>query len=496
MNYHQIFKQTWSRYTEQEALVYDQLCLTFNDLEQLVEQLASQFENAGIVTGTVVAFMLQNPIGFVACFLAICRCRAISVFFDSDVTIQELHTIINDSHCNVILADHDRCSQILDRLKVKAGMTHINFIEDEALSIIAFNEMPIASDNQIGKSFDDIAILQFTSGSAGTPKCVVRSHENIISAAVNFVSTIGYREDDRIVCTTPLYHAYALNTCLLSSIYTGACLILPKYFNPIEILRIIEEQHVSILVSIPYLYKLLTEFRPNIALSIDSLRLCISGGGAALLPKTAHSFSNRFHISPIQIYGSTESAEITFHKDGAHEGRLSKGIPFKNVKLKVVGLDGNELAVNEIGEIIVRSKAVSPGYKNHIKYSPFNNGWYHTNDMGFIDENTELNITGRIRSTISVSGKKVDPNEVEKVLNSHPNVVKAFVIGQKDPICGEILKAIVVIKKACSRSDIVQYCQKHLTPFKIPQIVEFTDHLPTSATGKVQLKKLMDLASI
>jgi long-chain acyl-CoA synthetase len=496
MNFYQIFKQTCSRYPERQAIFHRQQKLTYKDLDQLVEQLSGQLENLGIVKGRSVALLLQNTIGFAACFLAMCKCRAISVLFDDGLTSKEMQTIIAESRCAVFLTHQDRCSQILNELKVKASSTSIDFIEGEGLSSISLSESPFVSGNELQKSFDDIAVLQFTSGTTGTPKCVVRSHENIIHTAVNFVSTVEYKNTDRIVCTTPLHHAYALNTCLLSSIYAGAFLILPNTFNPIEILRIIEEQNASILVSIPYLYRLLTEFRLNTPQSIASIRLCISGGGSALSPKIANSFSNRFHSLPIQIYGSTESAEITLHRYNANSERLSEGIPFKNVELKIIGANSQDLAVNKTGEIAVRSRAVSPGYTNHIENSPFNNGWFHTGDIGFIDKNNKLNIIGRIRPTICISGKKVDPREVEKVFNAHPNVEKTVIIGKKDPICGEILKAVVILNKACSRIELIQFCKKRLSPFKIPQIIEFTDNLPLSATGKVQHKKLINLTSI
>ncbi|MGD9210591.1 MAG: class I adenylate-forming enzyme family protein [Desulfobacteraceae bacterium] len=501
MNFYQVFEDTLSRHWDRTALFQRQQTLTFRDLGKLVRLLSNRFLEVGIGDRTKVAIMLSNTIGFVASFLALCRCKAIPVLFDYTGTNDELRLIFIESQCDVILTcqtHHPSILKELDGWTITASLVPIDFIEGESLVILLLDKKKYS--DSVYKNIDckNQALLQFTSGTTGTPKCVVRTHENLINTAINFVSTIGYQSTDRIVCTTPFHHAYALNTCLLSSIYIGAELILPEGFNPIEILRIIGEQRVSVLVSIPYLYRFLTIFRPNNKLSIYPLRLCISGGGVSLSADIAKAFMERFNLLPIQVYGSTETAEITIHKELPHENGLSNGIPLSNVELKVVASDGKDVAVYETGEIVVRSKAVFPGY-NHASnknISAFKDGWYYTGDFGFIDEKQRLNIIGRKRASISVSGKKVDPKEVENVLNSHPKVKKAVIVGHKDAIHGEILKAIVITKKKCRSTDLIKFCQKQLSPHKIPKIFDFREHLPMSATGKIQLKKLIDLPKL
>ncbi len=496
MNFFRIFKNTLADNTNGIAVFDNERVLTYGDLGLLVDLLSRVFRKHGIQRGTCVAFYLQNTIGFVATFLALCKIRAISVFFDNTGTSEEIIPILEETNSSAIITNEEDlkcCLALLDRISSDTRPTVIEVGCEEKIRIVLLETMshtPLVEDHA---DDNDGALYQYTSGITGYPKCVVRSHKNIIHAASNLASTIGYQNTDRIVCTTPLYHAYALNTCLLSVIHAGASLVLVKKLNPLEIIRTVNECLATILVSVPYLYRFLSRFRPKDDISLNPVKFCISGGGVSLPAETAKEFSERFHIIPLQLYGSTESAEISFHRELPHLDYLTRGSLINNVELKIVNTHGEILPEKEIGEIVVRSSAVSPGYKNanNSNSAIFDNGWYRTGDSGFIDKNSNINIIGRQRATISVSGKKVDPKEVENVLKTHPKIKEAVVTGEKNAVFGEVVKAIVVTQNSCSQRELVRFCKSHLAHFKIPRIFDFRNSLPTSATGKIVLKKLI-----
>ncbi len=497
MNFYQIFERTTALCPDKEAVFYKNSMVTYRQLKRLVNQFHRFLKNHGVTEQTRVMFCLPNSTGFIIAFLALCKIKAKSVLFHFNDTTDEITRILNETDCSVLFADsiflEQKCRPLIMSGRIKSTES-VRFTDNEKMEVAFLRKSGVEEKTAKMIDYHDEALFQYSSGVTGVPKCIVRSHENLIYAAINFVSTVGYQKEDRIICTTPFFHAFGLNTCLLSALYSGCSLILLNNLNPLETIRYIKECQATVLTSIPYLYQFIVKFRPRRPISLKPLRCCISGGGVALSSEIADAFFDRFQIRPIQVYGSTETAEISVNSNDRDDDAQYMGKILNNVSVKIIDEKGKNTAPNIAGEICVKSPAVSPGYKNPsvADHNAFKRGWYYTGDFGTFDENGYLRLTGRRRSTISVSGKKVDPKEVENVLVSYHKINEAVVTGQKDQFYGEIVKAILVSRDTCSQLELIQFCKQYLAEYKIPRIFEFRKELPKSVTGKILLKELQN----
>jgi long-chain acyl-CoA synthetase len=227
---------------------------------------------------------------------------------------------------------------------------------------------------------------------------------------------------------------------------------------------------------------------------LSSLKLVISAG-APLEESTFHRFREKFSIYPRQLYGSTETGVISINLCGDEEIERrfnSVGRPVKNVVVKILGDDGKEVGSGETGEIAVRSPSMTTGYFGLPEETAksFRGGYYFTGDLGMVDAEGYIYITGRKKFLINVGGFKVDPTEVEKLLTRHPDVVETAVLGVKDGAGNERVKAVIVSACPLEIREVLEFCSGRIAEYKIPQVIEFRSELPRSPTGKILREQL------
>jgi long-chain acyl-CoA synthetase len=224
------------------------------------------------------------------------------------------------------------------------------------------------------------------------------------------------------------------------------------------------------------------------------LRLCFSAGNF-LSKDIFEKFLQRFGIPIRQLYGCTEAGSVSINLDAEPEKtRDSVGIPMQNVEIKIIGEAGNELPIGAIGEVVIKSEALTSGYSNmrELNQQAFSKCFF-TDDLGKKDEFGRLYITGRKKILIDTGGRKIDPIEIEDILVNHPKVKEAVVVGVKGDFAGEVVKAVIVQKEReiCENNEILSYCKQRMAEFKIPKIIEFRDEIPKSPLGKILRKELV-----
>ena len=339
---------------------------------------------------------------------------------------------------------------------------------------------------------DSPAVILYTSGTTGNPKGVTLTHRNFHFQCNTVArSLIPFTHEDLAVGVLPLYHVYGLANALVACMNFGGCFVLVPQYSPQNLLHAITENNATIMPAIPSMYQhLLTIARARKTSMPKSLRFCVSGG-APLPLSVLREFMEVFDTNIVEGYGLTEttSSVCANGRDGVFkEGSI--GPVADGVEMTIFDDNDRELPVGETGEIVIRSATVTPGYWNNPEATAeaINaDGWFHTGDLGYRDEDGFFFITDRKKDLIIRGGFNISPRAVEEVIMMHPDVADAAVIGVPGKRGEETVVAYVVVRegRALTERDIVDHCSENMAPYQRPRSVIFVDSLPKSATGKV-----------
>ena len=346
-------------------------------------------------------------------------------------------------------------------------------------------------------SEEDPAVILYTSGTTGNPKGVTLTHRNFLFQCNTVVpSMIEIIHEDRVIGVLPCYHVYGLSNTLVISANVGACLVMIPQYSPQTLLSAIADNKATVLPAIPSMYQhLLTLARSRQTSIPKSLKSCISGG-APLPLSVIREFMKVFDTQILEGYGLTETTSSVSCNGVTGEFKEgSIGCPAAGVEMSVLDENDKDLPNGEVGEIAIRSDTVSPGYwqKEEATSEAFNSdGWFHTGDLGYRDDDGFFFITDRKKDLIIRGGFNISPREVEEVLMDHPKIYEAAVVAGHDKRGEEIVKAFVVLQEgeSLTEHDIYEHCEATIAPYKRPKVIEFVDTLPKSATGKVLRNEL------
>lgn len=498
-------------FPEKTALVYDNLRISYQELYSNVKGLSNGLSSIGISRGDCVALVLPNCPEFVISFYAVAQLNAIALPLNHLFKEEEISYYISDSNAKAIITDikrSDLCRNVIAKLNKEIELIVVDGIH--SLSQQFYDLMSRKKPENYGStaSFEGDLLYQYSSGSTGRPKKVCRTQYNLYHEVKNFTETANITSADKILCTVPLYHAHGLGNCLLAATCKGATLVIleqvfqkgvpvevPFVFRRTRVLELIEKEGVTILPAVPYIFNTLAETPSDIRADLSTLRLCFSAGNF-LSKDIFDKFLHRFGVPVRQLYGCTEAGSVSINLDAAPEKTHdSVGFPLKNVEIKIIDEQGNELPAGAIGEVVIKSQALTSGYSNmpELNQQAFKGGCFFTGDLGKKDEFGRLYITGRKKILIDTGGRKIDPIEIEDILVNHPKVKEAVVVGVKGSFAGEVVKAVIVQKEReiCENNEILSYCKQRMAEFKIPKIIEFRDEIPKSPLGKILRKELV-----
>jgi long-chain acyl-CoA synthetase len=280
---------------------------------------------------------------------------------------------------------------------------------------------------------------------------------------------------------------------LLAAVRAGATLVLLESFNRARVMQRLIDERVTVFPGVPVMFGVLASSALIARAPLQSLRLAFSAG--APLPRDVFvAFRRKFGVPVRQLYGSTEVGAVSINL-GPCSGKLwaSVGTPIRAVEVGVVDANGRRLGAGQTGEVVIRSPAMASGYDHEESGAlAFRDGFYWSGDLGHFDSQGNLYITGRTRLFIDTGGHKVDPVQVERVLNRHPKLVASAVVGVKGRFGRQLVKAVVVAREPCSADEIARWCRGKLADFKVPRVIEFRREIPTGPLGKVLRKYLHD----
>jgi len=346
-----------------------------------------------------------------------------------------------------------------------------------------------------GGSFDALATLLYTSGTAGPPKGVMLTHRNLVSNVESSVGMAEYTHNDVSFGPLPLFHAFGITCTMLLPLLNGAtALFIPK-FVPAAALKLIAENRVTCIFAVPSIYRLLVQAAQGLPREqFASLRFCVAGG-EALGNETAEGFERAFGRPLMQGYGLTEASPVVSLNPPYAVRRGSVGVPLPWAEVQISDAAGLPLPAGTQGELLIRGACVMRGYRNNPDATRSvidAAGWLHTGDLATRDTDGYLHITGRAKEMIISAGENISPGEIEAAINSHPAVLESAVIALADAARGEVPQAFVALRPGAqaTEAEIIEHCRALLSRTRVPRQVTFRTDLPHTLTGKILKRAL------
>ena len=493
------FHQTAQRTPERIALTIDDETATHGELDRRAARVGGWLREQGLDPGERVLLSGGNSLDFVVAYLGVLRAGGVVVLAGAGLTESELRHLVQDGGAAYALAQGDA----LDRLSAVAR-------EDTTLrSVVALGEgasdvpsLQRAVDEgeplEPGDAGDDVAMLAYTSGTTGQPKGVPLTHANLLSSIRAVMGAWRWEADDVLVHALPFSHQHGLGG-VHATLLSGSRTVVHGRFDPAMLCAAIESEKASVLFAVPAMYEKLVAWEGIEEANFSTLRLPIAGS-SALSPALARKVSSLLGRDVLERYGSTESGlSVSNPYDGPRRfGTV--GLPLPGTELSIVDSEGRGTEPGNDGEVVLRGPQVFSGYWNLPEATEESfraEGWFRTGDVGRVDpEDGYLTITGRLKEMIISGGLNVYPREVELVLEDHPAVEGAAVVGVPSDRWGEEVVAFVVLTEGeeVDEDKLSAHAREHLSAYKCPKKVFVVRELPRNEVGKVLKDELVRTA--
>jgi long-chain acyl-CoA synthetase len=443
---------------------------TYAELAARSEAISRVLESAGVAAGQRVGLMLPNSSAFVASFYAIDALGACVVPLNPAYRRQELRHYCADSKAGALVVAPELVA-------IAQAEFHGAIVEvDEDGSARARGRAEGAGGDA------SALLLQYTSGSTGAPKRVIRTHAMLELELKQLADVFALGESDRFLGLAPFTHVNGLIRTMLTSMYVGGTLYPLAELRRREVLDLVTEERLTYFGGVPMMFAVLAETPERGRVDLSSLRVAFSSS-APLRTQDNERFFERYGFYVRQLYGSTETGTISVNLDQDLQRSLdSVGLPLPGVRVEVL----------EDGEVAVASPWGIEEYAGNpaATAEAFRDGLYHTGDLGRRTEDGSLVLNGRKKFLINRSGFKVNPQEVEQAILTHPKVRQVVVLGAPSPRGDELVRCVATTSGPCTPEEILEHCRGLIADYKIPARIEFRDELPMSPTGKVLRSQL------
>lgn len=481
------------------ALIYKGQEFTFRDLEDRTNRLSQALLRKGVNKGDRIALFMHNTNQFVEVFFACARVGAIVVPLNVRLAPPELDYIIKDCGVSALIYGDDFTETVTQLETFGRLLFTVSTAKQAEIDSIYYEEF-IGDNPQenpgIEVDEDDLMAILYTSGTTGHPKGAMLSHGNVYSAAINLLIGIDYTYPDCSLIIVPLFHSGG-NTPLIGQFIRGITTVLMHKFDPLETLQLIERYRIKMIMGVSAIMTMLLEVEDAETFNVESWKTALLPGSP--LPHTLiKKVHEKFGVLCQNLWGMTELSGpgTLMNIEDILKKPECAGVPYFEVDVRVVDVYGNDQPPGEPGEIIARGPNIMQGYWNqeHATKETLVDGWLHSGDIGYLDEENYLYIIDRKKDMILSGGENVYPMEIETVIGDIPGIAETSVVGIPDEKWGEIPKAYVVPipGKELQAQEILNYCREKLAGYKVPRQIQIIDELPRNASGKVLKKALRD----
>lgn len=469
---------------DRTAITFEDKSLTFIELYEEAKKLARKLSSFPIKQGDRVALLMNNHLDTVLVYHALQLIGSVAIPLNIRLHGKELQFQLKDSEASVLLTR--------EVLKEKAESADCDIPILTIEEIRNFHEADFVEAQEF--SLSEVCTMMYTSGTTGFPKGVMQTYGNHWWSAIGSMLNLGLEERDAWVAVVPLFHISGFSILVRSVIY-GIPIILFEHFDEKEVNKVLIEGKATIISVVTVMLRRLVEDL-GARNYHDSFRCALLGGGP--VPLSLLEYCKEKRIPVFQSYGLTETSSqiVTLSPEDSLVKLGSAGKPLFPSKIKIVK-DGRITPPYEVGEIAVKGPNVTKGYyrRDEANKASFSeDGWFYTGDLGYLDEEGFLYVLDRRSDLIISGGENIYPAEVENILQSHPDVVEAAVIGIEDQVWGQVPCAFYVSKNQTDLpiEQLVQFCQQHLAKYKIPKKWIRVDQLPKNASNKIMRRILRE----
>ena len=469
---------------------------TYAQLDAAVNATAHMLAARGIVKGDVVSLLMPNSVEYIVAYFACFKLGALAGPINSLLKPQEMAYVLANSETKALLVHPEFRQSITGVRERLPGLRHVIEFDDIEKAGAEFTREGDPPRVAVGSETE--AIIIYTSGTSGKPKGCLLTHGNLIANARQITRWLGLTEDDRLLMVMPLFHMNAVAVTTLAPLYAGASTVVGPRFSAGRFWQIVSDYGVTSFGSVATMLSMLLSAYPDgipEGLRTDQLRFAMCGS-APVPAEILRRFEETFGCLVVEGYGLSESTcRATFNPPDEGRRPGSCGMAIGN-EIKIVDDEDREVAVGELGEIVLKGENIFKGYYKDPEATEraFRNGWFHTGDVGYRDHEGFLYIVDRKSDMIIRGGENIYPREIDEVLYRHAAVAEAATIGVPDALYGQEVAAFVVLKEGrqASAEELVEFCRLHLADYKCPKTVRFVNALPKGPTGKVLKRELVD----
>jgi long-chain acyl-CoA synthetase len=489
---------------DKDLLRFTTGAMTYAQMDEASGRLAAGLRQRGFGPGTKVAVQLANVPEFLISYFGILKAGLTMVPLNPLLKSGEIGYHLTDSDSEMLIVHGALAADAGPALTTLPDVVAVVVGERDAAewpaNTIGFADLMAAEDDGDiwPTSSDDTAVLLYTSGTTGAPKGAELSHFQLYMNCTLAGNRFDIREEDVALAVLPFFHVYGLSSVVNVAVrYARTISVVPR-FEVTAVLEAIQRDRVTIFVGVPTMYYALVAADSS-GYDTSSLRIG-SSGGAAIPEPVLRAFEAKFGITILEGYGLSESASTATVNPSVDERKvLSIGKPIWGVQLRIVDEQDAPLpaGADHIGEILLRGHNITKGYyKRPVETAEaFRGGWFHTGDLGYVDEDGFVFIVDRKKDLIIRGGLNVYPREVEELLYQHPAIAEAAVIGRPDDRMGEEIVAVVSLRPGAQAEpeEIIAWARARIDTYKCPREVRIVDDLPKGPTGKITKRLLRHL---
>ena len=501
MNWSYVLERNADRFPDKECLIGLGKRLTYRQLRDRVNSLAQTFLDRGLGKGDIIGILLYNCLEYIEITFAVNQIGAAWLPLNFRLAADEFQYILNNAEAKALITEEEfapTISRIQGDLPVLKDVFMLGsdapegWLDYEKLVQKHLGATPPHADVEI----EDLHRLMFTSGTTARPKGVMLTFSNLYWKNVGHIITFGINDTDKTLVVGPLYHVGGMDLPGTGTLYAGGSLVILKKFDPVEVLKAVDAEKVTNMWLSPAMTIMLFNEPDFDKYDVSSVRFIIDGGEkmpATLITQFKEKFPNAWFAD---AYGLTESVsgDTFLAKDKMLHKLGSVGKPLPHLHVRIEDEEGRVLPPNQLGEICLKGPKIFKGYWKDPEATAraIKDGWFHTGDIGILDEEGFLYIMDRKKDLIISGGENIASPEVERVIYELPAVLEAAVVGIPHPKWLEVPKAYVALKpgETVTADEIIQHCASKLAKFKVPKEIEFIDHLPRNPSGKVLKREL------
>jgi long-chain acyl-CoA synthetase len=471
----------------------DQRKFSYSEFNRAVNRAAAMLQSHGIEKGDVVSLFLPNSVEYIIAYFACWKLGALAGPVNSLLKPAELAYVISNSEARALLVHREFLPAIEE---IRSGLPTLRVIirfEDEATTTKKFSGEFLASSDL---DTDDEAIIIYTSGTTGKPKGCLLTHGNVLANARQICRWLKFDQNDRLLTVMPLFHMNAVSVTTMSALYAGGSTVIAPRFSASRFWQTISDYQITSFGSVAtMLTMLLSKFPEGVPKGLKTDRLRFAMCGSAPVPaEVIKSFEETFHCLVVEGYGLSESTcRSTFNPPDQRRRPGSCGLPIGN-EMMVVDDQDIEVVNGSIGEIVLRGENILKGYYKDpdATAKAFRNGWFHTGDIGYRDDEGFFYIVDRKSDMIIRGGENIYPREIDEVLYQHPAILAAATIGIPHPLYGEEVTSFVVLKDGANTDaeELIAFCRDRLADYKCPKTIRLVTEIPKGPTGKLLKREL------